>query len=142
MSIVTYDGTKSSSAISFVVIAVVLDPAGVWASTRRVRVRAVHPIPRPGVDVELAVDDDRVPVVHGDGLGEADVVIDLEHLAGGGLDLESLVVAGRHRVAHHGRVEGDLRAARVALDVLVQPLVVGGLEEKARAARPLRSGDQ
>src|SRR5713226_9933315 len=63
---------------------------------------------------------------------ERSVVVDLEHLAGGRLHLESLVSARLNRVVEHGRIERHLSAVGGVDHVLVKAIVVGVLAATTR----------
>src|SRR5205807_6962928 len=71
----------STSAISFVIGVVVLDPAGIATAARRVHMSAVNAVAQPRIDVERAVDHDTASFKHRDALWEVGVVIHLEDLA-------------------------------------------------------------
>src|SRR2546421_283518 len=124
-------GTESSSAISFVIVVFVLDPARVRATAGRVRVSAVHAVARTWVDVELAVDHEPVTSMNGHVLGEACVVVDLEHLSSRRTHLEPLVIARLHGVGLCRGVESDFCSGAVVLDISMQALVVGSLAAAA-----------
>ena len=81
---------------------------------------------------------DPISLVDRDGRGEFSVVIHLEDLACGRLDLESLVVAALHRIIQDGRVKRDLGAAGVVLDVRVEALIVCRFATPAIATSPIR----
>src|SRR6266566_7906385 len=95
---------------------------------------AMHAELRARVDVELSVDNHVVACVDRDGGSESRVVVNLEHLAGRDLDLESFVTAGLHGVVQRCGVEGHLGSIRVVDYVLVQRLVVWYLTPATRDA--------
>ena len=92
----------------------------------------MHPDTGSGVDVQLAVDDERISGVGRHRWREGGVVVDLEQVAGRILDLESFVAAGLYRIAEDRRVERHLCSVGVVHDVLMQPLVIGDLASTAR----------
>src|SRR5712691_3954635 len=63
---------------------------------------------------------------------ERGVVVDLEHLAGRDLNLESFMASAVRRLGQDRGVKRHLGAGQVLLDVAVQALVVGGLAPTAR----------
>src|SRR6266849_2043084 len=87
--------------------------------------RAVDSDARARVDVQLAVNDDRITRVDGHRWGERGVVVDLERLAGGGLHLEALVSTRLDRVVQHCRIERHLSAVGAVGNVLVKAIVIG-----------------
>jgi hypothetical protein len=87
-------------------------------------VGAVNPVPRPRIDIELAVNHDVVAGVGRHGRRKSGVVIDLQHLAGRCLDLESFVPSRFHWFVQQNGVESHLGAIGGVDDVLVERLVV------------------
>ena len=93
---------------------------------------AMHPDPRSGVDVELAVDDHSISGVDGDHWRQRGVVIDLESFTRCRLDVEALVTPRLHRVVQHRRIEGHLGAAAAVDHVAVEGLVVSDVPAASR----------
>src|SRR5579859_1642803 len=126
------DPCAGASWRSFVVVAAKHNPAGIGAPAGRLGMGAMHPQPRTWVDVQLAVDDDRIARMNGHLGGQFDVVVDLEHLPRARLHLKNFMVARIHGVVDHHRIERHFGAAAVVDHVLMQPLVVGSLATTAR----------
>ena len=70
------------------------------------RVGAVHTDPRPGIDVQLAVNHDLISGMSWHRRREGGVVVDLEHLTRRDLDLEPLVAARLRGVGHVFEADG------------------------------------
>src|SRR5215467_1128371 len=83
-----------------------LDPALFWTAARSPGVQAVDTRPSP-VDVQLAVDQDRVPAVDGHRTPQAEVVVQLECVTGQVADLDPLVPPGVDRFPDHIPTERD-----------------------------------
>src|SRR5260370_25346215 len=94
--------------------------------------RAVDPYARARVDVQLAVNDDRITRVDGHRWRERGVVVDLERLAGGRLHLEAFMSPRLNRVVEHGRIERHLSSVGAVDDVLVKAIVVWVLTATTR----------
>ena len=87
---------------------------------------AVHADPWPWVDVQLPVDDHMIAGVDRDVCRQGRVVVNLQHLAGRGLDVEPLVPTRFDRVVEHCGVERNLSAVALVDDVSMEFLVVNG----------------
>src|SRR5215467_6608706 len=97
--------------------------------------RAVDAGVRTGIDVQLAVDDQPGAEMRRHRRRQRRVVVDLEPVARGVVDLEALMAARLGGLGDDAGVELDLGAALAADDVLVQALVVGLIPATAGSQR-------